>query len=47
MSFTHTQNKKKIKNYVLNLPVPLDVTIMDHIFRILYKIRVIGKERWY
>ena len=35
------------KNYGLNHPVPHDVTIMNYIFRILYKIRFIGKERWY
>ena len=35
------------KNYGLNHSVPLDVTIMNYIFRILYKIRFIGKERWY
>ena len=35
------------KNYGLNHSVSLDVTIMNYIFRILYKIRFIGKERWY
>lgn len=35
------------KNYGLNFSVPLDVTIVNHIFRILYKIRVIEKKRCY